>query len=154
MTTNNEATEASVRNGHRVGPDTAPKGVNPAVLIDGGCLLVVLNADDHLYELRQAVHEARRACGVPEDDLGEPVRLAQGGEILAEEFASVVRHDFEAELVLSDLKPLGAYVRSMIGTALVPEPAREQYVEGVLSYFSHLPGVVTIKTHPGCLVCS
>ncbi len=122
------------------------------VLRPGGRVLVVLNVPP--YELRQAVQEARRACGLPEHAFGERVGLAKGEEILAELFSSVVRHDFEASLVLDSLEPLEAYIRSMIDTALVSEQVREEYVQRALGCFSGRRGTVTIRTHPGCLVCS
>jgi ubiquinone/menaquinone biosynthesis C-methylase UbiE len=124
------------------------------VLAPGGRLYVVLNAQDHLGELRNAVQQARYEAGLGASPFGERLRLAEGHEMLEAAFTSVVRHDFVSELVLSRPEPLEAYVKSMIDTALVPEQQREGYVARVLG---HLPwdrtGVVRIKTHPGCLVC-
>lgn len=55
-------------------------------------MVVVLNAQDHLGELRHAVHEARKGTG-----LG-------GEEMLEDGFASVVRHDLISELVVDPLE--------------------------------------------------
>jgi SAM-dependent methyltransferase len=125
------------------------------VLAPGGRLVVVLNARDHNQELRDAVQQARHEVGLGGPQLGERLGLAEGQGMLQKVFTSVVRHDFVSELVLSRPEPLEAYVKSMIDTALLPEPQREDYVARVLH---HLPwdrtGVVRIRTHPGCLVCS
>jgi len=125
------------------------------VLAPGGRLVVVLNADDHNQELRDAVRQARHEVGLGGPQLGERVALAAGEEMLEKAFMSVVRHDFVSELVLSRPEPLEAYVKSMIDTALLPERQREDYVARVLYHLPWDPtGVVRIRTHPGCLVCS
>jgi SAM-dependent methyltransferase len=125
------------------------------VLMAEGRVVVVLNAEDHLGELRHAVDEALREVGLPAENFGERVRLGQGEELLAREFGSVTRNDFESELVLSDLAPLETYIKSSINTATVPEEGREDYVRRVLRHLSPGPrDVVRIKTHPGSLVCS
>jgi SAM-dependent methyltransferase len=125
------------------------------VLAPGGRVVVVLNAEDHLRELRHAVDEALQELGLPADHFGERVRLDQGEELLAREFGSVTRNEFESELVLRDLAPLEAYLRSSINTATVAEEGREDYVRQVVGRLSPDPlGVVRVKTHPGCLVCS
>jgi hypothetical protein len=63
---------------------------------------------------------------LPAEDFGERLRLDQGEELLAREFASVTRLDFESQLVLINLAPLEAYNRSSITTAAArsPRPAR------------------------------
>jgi SAM-dependent methyltransferase len=125
------------------------------VLAARGRVVVVLNAEDHLGELRQAVNEALQDFGLRPENFGDRVPLAYGEELLAREFGSVTRHDFESELVLADLAPLEAYLMSSISTASVPAEVREDYVRCVLSHLSPSPqGVVRLKTHPGCLVCS
>ncbi len=89
------------------------------------------------------------------ENFGDRVRLAEGEELLAREFGSVTRHDFESELIMTDLAPLEAYLMSSINTAGLPEEGREDYVRRVLSHLSPGPqGVVRLTTHPGCLVCS
>ncbi len=56
------------------------------VLGPGGRLVVALNADDHLIELRLAVEQARRDAGLPERAFGERLLLSQGAELLREVF--------------------------------------------------------------------
>ncbi|MGH9104645.1 MAG: class I SAM-dependent methyltransferase [Acidimicrobiales bacterium] len=70
------------------------------VIRSGGRALVVLNADDHLCELRLAVQQARQELGLSETAFGERLRLAQGQAMLSKEFGSVVRHEFKSQLVL------------------------------------------------------
>jgi SAM-dependent methyltransferase len=125
------------------------------VLDKGGRLVAVLNEDDHLQELRQAVSRARQDVGLADLEFGERLGLRQGTELLSATYPSVVRHDFVGELVLDDLEPLAAYVGTMIDTTFVVEQERRDYVELVLRYMPRGPdGGVRIRTHCGCLVCS
>jgi len=121
----------------------------------GGRLVVALNADDHLSALRLAVEQARHDAGLPERAFGEHLLLSDGAELLGQVFGSVKRHDFVAELVLTDLGPMEAYIGSMIDTSLVPKDNRDAYVRAVIGHLPSGPsGVVRVRTHPGCLVCS
>lgn len=129
------------------------------VLAPAGCLVVVLNAHDHLEGLRHAMQQARRqgglAAGPFAAPFGERLQLDDGEVLLKATFASVARHDFVSELVLSDPEPLESYARSMVDTTLLPEEERDDYVRRVVSYLPwDRTGTVRIKTHPGCLVCS
>jgi len=84
---------------------------------DGGHVLVVLNGEDHLRELRDAM--AAALGGTPAGERvaqGERLRLDHGADLLAAEFRSVTRHDFAAELVIPGPAPVENYVRSMITT--------------------------------------
>jgi hypothetical protein len=75
--------------------------------------------------------------------------------LLRRAFGSVVRHDFLAELVLTDVEPLATYITSSINTGMVPEAKRVDYVQRVINYLPRRHGgLLTIRTHPGCLVCS
>ena len=124
------------------------------VLAARGRLVVVLNADDHLGELRHALRQARDEVGIGTEAPSERLRLGEGEALLRAAFRSVVRYDFVCELVIGRPEPLEAYVASLTGTALLPGQ-RDEYVASVLR---HLPrdraGLVRIKAHPGCLVCS
>jgi SAM-dependent methyltransferase len=126
------------------------------VLAPGGRLVVVLNAHDHLVELRRAAEESWYDLGLPTyGGFRERVGLEKGEELLRVEFGAICRHDFVSRLVLSDRRPLEAYVRSMFDTALVPERARERYVQGVLDRLEpDSGGVLEITAHPGCFICS
>ena len=55
-------------------------------LAPGGRLVVALNADDHLSELRLAVEQARHDAGLPERAFGEHLLLSQGADLLGQVF--------------------------------------------------------------------
>ena len=125
------------------------------VLAPRGRLVVGLNASGHLQELREAVRKAGRDIGLPHQAVGDRLGLGEGEELLRRVFRSVVRHDFVAELVLTDVEPLETYITSSINTGMVPEAKRGDYVQQVINYLPRRPGgLLTIRTHPGCLVCS
>ena len=125
------------------------------VLTPQGRLVVGLNASDHLQELREAVGKAGRDIGLPNQAVGDRLGLGEGEELLRRVFGSVVRHDFLAELVLTDVEPLETYITSSINTGMVPEAKRGDYVQRVINYLPRRHGgLLTIRTHPACLVCS
>lgn len=71
-----------------------------------GRVLVILNGSDHLQELRALV---ARAIGSSEQAPGTLIgrlRLDEGESLLGNTFASVVRHDFIGELVVTDPSPI------------------------------------------------
>jgi SAM-dependent methyltransferase len=116
----------------------------------GGRVVIVLNGDDHLRELRAVVAEARG-----DDIWGQQERLRlDGGEALAMRyFPSVTRQDFVSELRIPDPGPIADYVRSMSGTRHGVDP--ERLVASVVSKFPAAPGAVfTVTTHTGCLICA
>lgn len=124
----------------------------------GGQLLVVLNGSDHLAELRQlimAAAEARDQATVEvvaeyEASL-RSMTLDEGAELLASVFGSVQRHDFTAELVLTDAEPVAAYVGSMRADAM-PDP--DGFTRAVCA---RIPfgddGMFRVTTHCGLLIC-
>ena len=124
------------------------------VLKPGGRLAVVLNAQDHLQELRESLAKANEQLGIPGPGFGERLSLRHGEELLRTVFGAVARHDFVSQLVLTDLDPVEAYVRSSISASSVPKTRQDEYVRLVLS---HMPqdagGQFSIRAHPGCLVC-
>jgi SAM-dependent methyltransferase len=129
----------------------------------GGRVLVVLNGEDHLRELRALIttalgdvtngaplHPERLR---PERLRPERLRLDEGEELLAREFTSVTRHDFGAELVIPGSQPVEDYVRSMGVTQDLADP--EALIAAVGRLVSrHDQGTFRIRTHSGCLVCS
>jgi SAM-dependent methyltransferase len=115
----------------------------------GGRVVIGLNGLDHLRELRELVGAVR---GDGRWGRFERVTL-DDGEVLARScFSTVTRHDFVAELRLTDPEPIADYVRSMSGTQAGADP--ERLVAGVVARFPADPGaVLTITTHTGCLIC-
>jgi ubiquinone/menaquinone biosynthesis C-methylase UbiE len=80
----------------------------------GGCVLVVLNGQDHLRELRDLIAAALRDLNSAAPAPGERLRLDDGQDLLASEFTSVTRHDLTGELVIPGPGPVVEYARSMI----------------------------------------
>lgn len=116
----------------------------------GGRVLVVLNGEDHLRELRELVADAQQnvTAGWP-----ERLTLDTGAELLAGFFGSVARHDFAAELVVPDPEPVAAYLLS--NQAAQQSPDGQRLVTDVLSALpTDQEGNFRITTHSGCLVCT
>jgi SAM-dependent methyltransferase len=117
----------------------------------GGRVLIVLNGAGHLRQLRAAAAAAR---GASPAIFAERVTLDEGAALARSVFATVTRHDFEAELRVPGPEPVADYVRSMAGTrhgAADPEQA-------ALAVVARLPrtpdGHYVISSHAGCLVCA
>jgi hypothetical protein len=75
------------------------------------------------------------------------IGMAQGELLLRSQFASVTRHDFEAQLRVADAEPIAAYVRSRV-------PDAGPLAEAVLARLPADPARFPITTHSGCLVCA
>ena len=115
----------------------------------GGRVVIGLNGLDHLRELRELVGAVR---GDGRWGRFERVTLDDGAALARSCFSTVTRHDFVAELRLTDPGPIADYVRSMSGTQHRDDP--ERLVAGVVARFPAGPGaVLTITTHTGCLIC-
>lgn len=116
-----------------------------------GQVLVVLNGEHHLRELRDLIAAALQTT-TSDPPLGEQLRLDDGQELLASEFTSVIRHDFTGELHIPGPAPIEDYVRSMIST-------QDQHDLGALAaaVAGRVPsrtGPFRVSTDAGCLVCN
>jgi len=118
----------------------------------GGRVLVVLNGEGHLRELRDLITAARRAVPGREPPW-ERLRLDDGEMLLASQFVSVTRHDFTSELLVPGPEPIEDYVRSMIITQDQADPRAFAAAVGRLVPEGH-GEPFRIRTHTGCLVCS
>jgi SAM-dependent methyltransferase len=119
----------------------------------GGQVLVMLNGEDHLGELRELITAALRNFTNGEPPHRERLRLDEGEELLAREFTSVTRHDFASELLIPGPQAVEDYVRSMSVTQNLPDP--EAFIAAVgRSVRRGDQGTFRIRTHSGCLVCS
>jgi SAM-dependent methyltransferase len=118
-----------------------------------GKVLVVLNGDDHLRELRDLIAGALRGITNEEPQLRERLALDDGENLLAGAFASVTRHDFTGELLIPRPQAVEDYVRSMITTQELPDPGA---FAAAVSRSAPIDdrGVFRVRTHSGCLVCS
>jgi SAM-dependent methyltransferase len=120
----------------------------------GGRVVVVLNGADHLAELRALIAEADGPDAAPP---GERLRLDSGEALLRTVFSSVTRHDFAGELLIPEVEPIEAYVRSMSRAQALADPA--PLIEAVLAKNPNAPirngpdGLFRVRTHAGCLVC-
>jgi SAM-dependent methyltransferase len=118
-------------------PDRAVRDLR-RITRPGGRLIVALNGEDHLRELRDVVAAALTS-------LGEA--------LLRAEFASVTRHDFAGQLRVPSPEPVAAYVRSMREAARLPDS--RPLAEAVTGRLRAAPdGFFRITTHSGCLVCA
>lgn len=115
-----------------------------------GQVLVVLNAEDHLRELRDLVIAALGGRVGAGPTIRERLRLEDGQDLLAREFTSVTRHDFTGELLIPGPQLVEDYVRSLTITQNLPDPDAFAAAVG-----HRVPaGVFRVRTHTGCLVCS
>ena len=119
----------------------------------GGQVLVVLNGEDHLRELRDLITAALQNVTNGEPPLRERLRLGDGQDLLASEFTSITRHDFTGELLIPRPGPVEDYVRSMAITQDLTGPVAFAAAVGSLVP-SNDQGVFRVRTHSGCLVCS
>jgi SAM-dependent methyltransferase len=119
----------------------------------GGQVLVVLNGEDHLRELRALITTALRDFTDGEPPGPGRLRLDEGEELLAREFMSVTRHDFAGELVVPGPQPIEDYVRSMGVAQDLADP--EAFIAAVGRLVPRGDqGTFRIRTRSGCLVCS
>jgi ubiquinone/menaquinone biosynthesis C-methylase UbiE len=119
----------------------------------GGQVLVVLNGPGHLRELHDLIAATLQIT--PSDPpLGDRLRLDldDGQNLLASQFASVVRHDFTSELQIPEPESIENYVRSMISIQDQPDPAA--VAAAVASRLPTSAEPFRIRTHTGCLVCA
>jgi SAM-dependent methyltransferase len=118
-----------------------------------GQVLVVLNGEDHLRELRDLITAALRNLTDAEPPLRERLRLDHGEDLLASEFTSITRHDFTGELLIPGPQPVEDYARSMVIIHDLPDPGAFATAVGQLVPTDD-QGVFRVRTHSGCLVCS
>ena len=81
--------------------------------------------------------------------------VEDGLALAAEVFESVIRHDVEAELVVTAVEPVVAYVASMnaVQSGMVGAPAMEAGVRDRVGAAIEHRGAFRVRTHSGCLVC-
>ena len=120
----------------------------------GGRVIVALNGEDHLRELRDVVAAALASLGREPTPLRpERISLDQGEALLRAEFASVTRYDFAGQLRVPSPEPIAAYVRSMREASRLPDSG--PLAEAVNGRLRAAPdGLFRITTHSGCLVCA
>jgi ubiquinone/menaquinone biosynthesis C-methylase UbiE len=114
----------------------------------GGRVLVVLNGEGHMRELRAAV---AAATGDPSAAGGEGFMLDDGESLARSFFPRVTRHDFTAQLRVPGPGPITDYVRSLSGPGR--DPAAEHVAQRVAASFPVTSdGHYVISCHSGCLI--
>jgi len=115
----------------------------------GGRVVVGLNSEGHLRELRDIIASVRGTDHVP---IHERVSLDAGERLAKTFFTRVTRRDFPAELHVPGVEPLADYVRSMSGTHHSADP--ERLVAAIVAALPRTEdGSYRITTHAGCLIC-
>lgn len=125
------------------------------VVQPGGRVLLVLNGSAHLAELRALVREALVDTGRAASAAAAESIDLDGGEKLASERFTVERYDSRAQLVVPEVAPVLAYVRSMnfIQSSMPEEDSLLRLVESRVSEQIAAEGAFRITTAAGCLVC-
>jgi SAM-dependent methyltransferase len=118
----------------------------------GGLVLVGLNGEDHLRELRDLIAVVFRDLTGTEPPSRESLRLDDGQRLLGSEFTSIARHDFVGELRIPGPQPIEDYARSMIVSAGLPDAGA--FAAAVAALMPADQEAFRIRTHSGCLVCS
>lgn len=138
---------------HVPGPEAAVRELR-RVTRRGGRVLVSLNGDDHLGELRNLMVAALADIGLADlqPEPFERIGLDRGQVLLSKVFSTVARHDFVSGLFLPGSEPVAEYVRSTFLGQSLPEPQR--LVAAVTSRLRTEPGsTLRVRAHSGCLVC-
>jgi SAM-dependent methyltransferase len=138
---------------HVPGPEAAVRELR-RVTRGVGRVLVSLNGDDHLRELRDLMAAALADIGLADlkPEPFERIDLDRGQALLSEVFSTVTRHDFVSRLLLPGSEPVAGYVRSTFLGQTLPEPQR--LVAAATSRLRTESGsMLRVRTHSGCLVC-
>lgn len=138
---------------HVASPEAAVRELR-RITRSGGRVLVVLNGDDHLRELRDLMVVALADIGSPNLPPApfERIGLDRGQILLSKVFPAVARYDFVSSLLLPGSAPVADYVRSTFLAQSLPEP--QQLVAAVASRLeNNAASILRVRTHSGCLVC-
>jgi SAM-dependent methyltransferase len=119
-----------------------------------GRLIVGLNGDDHLMEMRDVIRAGLASLDdSPVPPIDERVGLDQGEILLRRVFSSVTRYDFVSKLLLPGPEPVAAYAQSMSEAARLTDP--ELLIAALTSRLPSRTGApFEVTTHSGCLVCT
>jgi SAM-dependent methyltransferase len=133
-------------------PDvTATLGELRRVTRPGGRVVILLNCDDHLQELREAIGAVLGRQGL--DLAATRVNLDVGEQLAGDLFESVVRLEFSSELRLPDAEPVADYLRSVTSDT-EPSADLDRFIADVAGQLDFSSGTCHIRTHSGCLICA
>jgi ubiquinone/menaquinone biosynthesis C-methylase UbiE len=129
------------------------------VVRPGGVVLVVTNSTEHLLELDELLAESmRQVFGTESMMLSRttlPFKMEDGGMELRTLFASVERHDFPSELVITEVDPVLAYLRST-AAFVAKDPRLDPVLDEVSARIRERierDGAFRVRTGAGCFVC-
>jgi len=120
----------------------------------GGAVVIGLNADDHLAELRALINAA---LGEAYPGVGhvvtDRIKLDGAEPMLRRAFSAVTRHDLKGKLRLPGPQPVADYIRSL---SLRQPPQAQERLAAAVSKRVHFGerGVFTVTTHCGWLICT
>jgi hypothetical protein len=119
-----------------------------------GRVVIGLNGDDHLTELRALVNEELKASGLYSGHMvADRIILDDAEEMLSRVFGRVTRHDLADKLQLPDSQPVADYVLSIaLGLRDTDQQRLASAVTGRLEFSAGAS--FTVTTHCGWLICS
>jgi SAM-dependent methyltransferase len=120
----------------------------------GGALVIGLNGDGHLRELRALVNAELGATGLSAGHVvKDRIRLDDAEWMLRRVFGSVTRHDLADRLRLPDPRPVADYVLSLgLGQRASDQERLAAAVTSRLDF--RATGIFTVTTHCGWLICT
>jgi ubiquinone/menaquinone biosynthesis C-methylase UbiE len=113
-----------------------------------GTVIVVLNGQNHLRELRDLIADTLQVA-MP---AGPSLPLDAGQELLGTIFGSVMRHDFTSELSVPDPGPIESYARSVMNPKV--RANAHALATAVADRLRRSGKPFRIRTETGCLVCN
>ena len=120
----------------------------------GGAVVIGLNGDDHLAELRALVNaELGRAYPAVGHVVTDRIKLDGAEPMLRRAFRTVTRHDLSGKLRLPGPQPVTDYVLSL---SLGQPPEDQERLAAAVTGGLHIgeSGVFTVTTHCGWLICT
>jgi SAM-dependent methyltransferase len=120
----------------------------------GGAVVIGLNGDGHLAELRALVNaELARAYPAVGHVVTDLIKLDGAEPMLRRAFGTVTRHDLTGKLLLPGPRPAADYVLSL---SLGQPPEDQDRLAAAVTKSLHIGerGVFTVTTHCGWLICT
>jgi SAM-dependent methyltransferase len=120
----------------------------------GGTVVIGLNGDDHLAELRELVNaELSRSYPAVGHVVTDLIKLDGAEPMLRRAFPAVTRHDLIGKLRLPGPQPVTDYVLSL---SLGQRPEDQESLAAAVTSRLHTgeSGIFTVTTHCGWLICT
>jgi len=120
----------------------------------GGTVVIGLNGDDHLAELRALINAELGMSYLAEGHVvADRIKLDGAEPMLRRAFSAVTRHDLNGRLRLPGPEPVADYVRSL---SLGQPPEDQESLAAAVTRRLRVGerGVFTVTTHCGWLICT